>query len=129
MSVSVRERGGRSIGVVDGFRAFLGGILFIITTPSVWMYALVPILMVFVLGTVLATLGVWGSFHLGDAIFSPTDGMAAQFGGWLVKGILTLIALLLAFLIALGLAQPLSGLALDAIVRAQEYALYGWTTP
>src|SRR5438874_2067149 len=116
-------------GPADGFRAFVGGIAFILTTPRVWGYALVPITMVLMLLLALGGLGVWGALRAGDTLLGVPEGTWGQAARWLVKLGLAAVALLLAALGALGLAQPFSGFALDAIVSAQERALTGAASP
>ena len=48
-------------GVLQGLGAVFDGIGFIIGTPSVWGYALVPMLMVLLLGSGLTVLAIWGA--------------------------------------------------------------------
>lgn len=116
-------------GIGGGLRAFLGGIQFIATTPSVWGYALVPVAMMAVLATGFSVLGVWGASHVVESLVPPDVGWLGWLGGWVLKVFLWVAALLLAFFLALSLAQPLSGFALEAIARAQEHALTGRRTP
>ena len=116
------------LGVLDGLRAFAGGIGFVVGTPGVWGYALVPAGVVFMLGVVFLVLGIWGALHTGDALVGAPASFVGHVGFWLLKAVLLLVAVLLAALLALCLAQPLAGFALEAIVRAQERALTGRTT-
>src|SRR2546429_888104 len=108
--------------VWDGFRAFVGGCGFVITTPRVWGYAMVPVVVATVLGTIIGALGIWGSWHAASALFSGETG-AAEAGRWIVTVLFAIVAMLVALILALSLAQPFSGFALDAIVRKQEQAL------
>lgn len=118
-------------GFGQGLEAFLGGITFIITTPSVWLHALVPALMVLVLACAFGWLGLWGAGRATDALLGQTTGFWTTVGSWLLTIVLALAAVLLALLVAVTLAQPLSVFALEAIVRAQERALGvpGWPPP
>jgi CysZ protein len=116
-------------GPADGLHAFFGGIGFIVGTPSVWGYALVPAAIALVLLIGLCGLGLWGVWHGLDAYLGELSGFWATTGAWLLKGILTLLSPLLAILLALLLAQPFSGFALEGIVRAQERALGQWPSP
>jgi CysZ protein len=110
-------------GVAAGLRAFLGGIDFVATTPGVWGYALVPVGVFFVLGTCFGLVGIWAAIMAGTAfVGGPTGAMGAA-GRWLLTICFSLVGLLVALFVSLGLAQPLSGFALNAIVRAQERAL------
>jgi CysZ protein len=115
-------------GIGTGLRAFAGGIGFVLTTPSLWGYALVPVVMMFLLTCGLGLLGIWGSARLSAGLFGEDLGIWQQLGSWLVTGIFALGAALVAVLLALALAQPLSGFALEAIVQAQERALTGHAT-
>ena len=118
-----RPKTARASGFGEGFEAFLGGINFIITTPSVWLYALVPALMVLVLSCGLSWLGVWGAGQAVSALIGPTSGFWSTAGSWLLTVLLAVAAVLFALLLAVILAQPFSVFALEAIVQAQEKAL------
>jgi CysZ protein len=115
--------------MVAGLRAFVGGIGFILTTPAVWLYALVPALLLLVLGCGLSCAGVLGAAHLTDVMLGAPVQAWQHVGSWLLTGVLALLALWLAWLLALVLAQPLSGFALEAIARAQHHALFGDAPP
>jgi len=116
------------LGLFNGLRAFVGGIGFIVGTPSVWGYALVPVAMVLFLTAGFGILGIWGASHVGDAVFG-SYGTWGHLGNWALTIILALAAVLFAILLAICLAQPFSGFALEAIVSARENALTGWTNP
>lgn len=106
----------------DGGRAFFAGCGFVITNPRVWPAAMVPVLVAFFLGTGLGVLGIWIAHRSADAILSGESGWA-EAGRWAITILFGLVALMVALLLALSLAQPLSGFALDSIVRRQEKAL------
>ena len=108
--------------VWDGVRAFFGGCGFIVTTPRVWPFAMVPVLVALFLATGIGALGIWGAWRAALAILSG-DSAWAETGRWLIAIVFGLVALLVALLVAISLAQPLSGFALDYIVRRQERAL------
>jgi CysZ protein len=116
-------------GFGEGFEAFLGGINFIITTPSVWLHALVPALLVLVLACGLSWLGVWGAGHTVNAFLGPSSGFWSTAGSWILTIILAVAAVLFALLLAVILAQPFSVFALEAIVQAQERALGARSAP
>jgi len=103
-----------------GLRAFLGGVGFIIGTPGVWGWALVPAFLALVMLIVSCSLGLWAGSHLADWLMGEVTGFWATTGSWLLKTGLWLLAIILSLLLALFLTQPLSGFALEAIVRAQE---------
>jgi CysZ protein len=112
------------LSLADGFRAYFGGIGFVVGTPGLWGYAAVPVVVLAVLGTGLGALGVWGSAALSHAIVGD-GGTAAEVGRWTLTALLAIVAFLVAFLIAFALAQPISGFALEAISQRQEKALAG----
>jgi CysZ protein len=113
-----------SPGVLDGMRAFGGGIGFILVTPSVWGWSLVPIGFMALLSLGLCGLSWWGAWEASKALVGET-----RVGIWALTGLLGLLGATLAVLIALTLAQPCAGFALEAISRAQERALLGWASP
>jgi CysZ protein len=115
--------------MIEGLRAVLGGIGFVLLTPRVWPHTAVPMVMLTVLACGLGGLGVWGANWITGTLTGNPEGVWGQVGSWLLTVLLALAALLAALLLALVLAQPLSGFALDAIVRAQERALLGHITP
>ncbi|HEV3117641.1 MAG TPA: EI24 domain-containing protein [Gemmataceae bacterium] len=117
------------LGAGSGLRAFAGGIAFVISTPGVWGYALVPAAMMLVLACGLGGLGVWGAVKLGGGIGPEPNGILGGAGLFVIDLLLIVSALLLALVLSVGLAQPLSSLALFAIVDAQQRALTGITTP
>src|SRR5947209_19761692 len=117
----------RTLGIGDGLHAFGGGIGFIAGTPRVWGYALVPMVLMVVLACGLGWLGVWAAGQAGTAVFGPDAGFWGQAGSWALSIVVGLVSLLLAVILALLLAQPLSGFALEAIARAQELKLIGRT--
>jgi CysZ protein len=112
-----------AVGFGQGVAACLGGINFIITTPSVWLLALVPALMVLVLACGLSWLGIWGAGQAVSVVVGPTSGFWSTAGSWVLTLIVGAAAVLFALLLAVILAQPFSAFALEAIVHAQERAL------
>lgn len=108
-----------------GLRAFAGGIGFVLGTPAVWAYALVPLLLVLVLSCGLGGLGIYWAPELAHRLAGRPEGALGQAGACVLTVLLGLAALWLAWLLAMVLAQPLSGFALEEIVRAQELALRG----
>lgn len=121
-------RSGR-ITVLHGLEAFCGGISFVIVTPRVWGHALVPVGMLLLLSCGLLGLGFWGSHHLSSWLIGPDPGVWGQIGYWGLMAPLLVVGFLAAVLLALSLAQPLSGFALESIARAQEIALTGTAAP
>jgi CysZ protein len=91
-----------------GAGAFFQGMAFIVSTPRLWLRALVPILAALVL------FGGFGALFIAGATLL-TSGLLV----WL----LAVPAVLLALLLGLSLAQPPSGWALEGIVREQRREL------
>jgi CysZ protein len=117
------------LGTVDALKAFGGGIGFIVTTPSVWFYSLVPVAMLMLVLAVVGGGGIWGAIKTGDLLVDENSGLWAHAGSWLLRVILILISLFMATILALLLAQPLSGFALEAIACKQERSLTGTNLP
>jgi CysZ protein len=103
-----------SVGFFGGAGAFFEGVGFVVGTPRVWPRAIVPMAMAAVLVVALGVGGVEGGMALAHRWLG--DG----FGAGLVGVLLAIAAVLLAVIIGVSLAQPLSGWALDGIVRAQD---------
>ena len=101
------------------------------TMPSIWRWAVVPILIALVLLGGFGALGVWGSIALAHAIVGSASGGVATVAAWVLELLLGAVSLMVAGLVALSVAQPLSGFALDRIARAQEKSLGGrdWPSP
>lgn len=100
-----------------GLRAFIGGVGFVVGTPRLWPLALVPVLTCLVLFVAFGALGLWAASQI-----PVTEGWSAV-GAWLLRLLASIVALLVAGVLGVSLAQPLSGWALDRLVRAQEQAL------
>jgi CysZ protein len=111
--------------MIEGLSAVFGGMWFVIVTPRVWLYALVPALMLVILFCGLSSVATPGVGWVTEALIGIPEGFWGQFGGWILTVLLWVVAVLLAALLALVLAQPLSGFALEAVSRAQERALAG----
>ncbi|MHB1424667.1 MAG: EI24 domain-containing protein [Gemmataceae bacterium] len=114
---------------LSGLDAFAGGIGFVISTPRVWGYALVPVSMLLLLSCGLMGLAIWGSHRLNTWLIGPDPGAWGTIGYWSLTIAFGVVGFLMAVLLALSLAQPLSGFALESISRAQEVALNGTAAP
>ena len=114
---SAIERGAAP-GFGAGLRSFFGGFGFVLGNPGVWPLAAVPVVIALGLTSLLA----WG------AIGVVPGWIAAWIG---TPGVLTtlaqiaagIVAVVLAILVGFALAQPLSGPALEKIVRRVEASL------
>jgi len=111
------------IGFWGGVRVFFEGIGYVVGTPAVWLPALVPVAMLIVLFGGAGALGLWGAVSAAAAIADGDAGAWHAIGLWLLRILFGGVALLVAALLALALAQPLSGWALDRIVRREEREL------
>lgn len=100
----------------DGTRALFGGLGFIARTPSAWPLALVPIaaagLVTVVLGASISALVI----PRVAAAIAPHSAVLAV----IAQILAVVLMLVLAALIGVGVAQPLSGPALNRIVRRVE---------
>ncbi|MBI5517017.1 MAG: EI24 domain-containing protein [Deltaproteobacteria bacterium] len=115
-------------GFLDGARAVLGGARFIVTKPANWPLAAVPVGVLFALGSALGGLGLWLVAHEAQQLFQGGSAWMAV-GRWVFRVLASLVALLVAFLVGVSLAQPLSGVALETLARRQEAALGGRAWP
>src|SRR4051812_22776843 len=104
--MQARARG--ALGFFGGIGAFLEGAAFIVGTPGVWGYALVPVLVALVLTTGLAALGLAAIVHLAHNVVGPDPSAPMTALAWLIELVLGLLVILAAVLIAFALAQPLS---------------------
>src|SRR5829696_3612747 len=112
------------IGALGGLQAFFGGIGFILTTPAVWGWSLVPVGFMALLSVGLCGLSWWGAWEASKALVGEEN-----LGTWSLTVLFGLLGAMLAVLVALTLAQPCSGFALEAICRAQERAMTGRASP
>jgi CysZ protein len=124
MAGPAKQRGRASIGALAGLRAFVGGIGFVLSTPAVWGWSLVPVGFMAVLSLGLCGLSGWGAWEASKALVGE-----ANLGTWTLTVLFGLLGAMLAVLVALSLAQPCSGFALEAICRAQERAMVGRASP
>ncbi len=110
-------------GFFAGIRALAGGVSFVITSPSVWGLSAVPLIVFAAHAIGLGWLGVVLAEKAATALVGTSPAALAVVGRWFVGAVVVVAALLIAVIVAFSLAQPLSGWALDGIVRAQERAL------
>jgi CysZ protein len=118
----------KSLGFFDGVGALFGGVGFVVGRPSMWGWALIPALVATALFLALGGAAVWGGSELARRALSGEGGWITA-GSWALRLVFWMVGVILAFLLAVSFAQPLSGFALDAIVRRQEGALGGRTWP
>ncbi len=126
--VPTLARSATKLRVIDGARAFFGGIGFVVTHPSIWGYAIVPVFVLCALTATLGALGLWGSWHLVSAIVSGASAWA-EAGRWVLELLIGSVVLITAALLGFAFAQPLSGFALEAISERQHVSLGGAPHP
>jgi len=121
---------GAALGFFSGVRALFGGIGFIVSKPAMWGWSMIPIIAAALLFAVFSGLSIWGSNELSHHLLGG-DGAttASTVGMWALRVVLWLVSIVVAFLVAMSLAQPLSGFALEAIARRQEIDLTGRQWP
>lgn len=106
-----------------GVKSLFGGIAWLAKTPPAWPMAAVPIAI-----ATLITAGLsYGCYtFIPDWVagaVGPAGGMLATIGIGVLKVVATALGVVVSVLIAFALAQPLSGPALEQLVRRQEAAL------
>lgn len=98
----------------DGLVAPWQGLGWLMSTPSAWPLAIVPVI-------VFTALVCGGTYGFGQLV---EHWLGAQSGWWVILRVLGwLAALAVAVLVALALAQPISGPALEALAQKQGAAL------
>lgn len=103
-------------GFVQGTSALFSGVWFVMRTPAVWPLAAVPVVIV-AASTVGLTVGVMHVLAPRiSAAFGPRLGILAT----LVEVVVAVLTLIVATLLGFAVAQPLSGPALNGIVRRAE---------
>src|SRR5262249_39462196 len=103
----------------------LGGIRFVMFSPRLWPYAVVPLLVMIFLTIGLTYVLLWAGSHVTSAILGEPTSAWARFGGWIVYFLVALTSFLIGAIAAVSLAQPLSCFALEAISELQDFALTG----
>jgi CysZ protein len=96
------------MGFFSGAGSFFQGMAFVVSTPRVWPRAAVPMLVALAVFAGFIALGIFGATRWTHGVYVV---------------LLAIPVVLLALVLALTLAQPLSGWALDGIVRAQRREL------
>jgi CysZ protein len=108
---------------VLGLKSLFRGIGFLVTTPGAWPYALVPLFVMLLLVTLLGSASIeWVPGLIRDWV-GPGDSGWAEAGATALAVLGTVLAVLLSGLLAFALAQPLSGPALEKLVRMHEQKL------
>lgn len=103
-----------------GVRALVGGFGFVLARPSVWPLAIVPAVVAVTLVSVLGWGGVELVSRIPESALAPSLPIGAGIFAEILRYVLYFGVLVLAFFTGFGLAQPLSGFALERIVRRVE---------
>jgi CysZ protein len=119
-----------ALGFFAGVRALFGGVGFVMSTPSAWGWAMIPVAVATLLFGCGGALAIWGGSALSERIVGDVAAHGwGALGMWALRILFWALGVILAFAISMSLAQPLSGFALDALARKQELALGGQTWP
>ncbi len=105
------------MGVLRGIGAFFDGVVFVVRTPAVWWRAAIPAAIALLLTVSLAVTGIHFALPWAHRTFG--SGLGEE----MLAVVLVALVIVTAFVLALALARPLSGWALDGIVREQQRAL------
>jgi len=108
----------KRVGFVEGLTAPFRGLGFLARSPDLWLYSIVPALVMIAVAAILASLG-----FVGVSSFVARFFEIPKWAEVLLKIVLYLVVIVLAVVVGFALAQPLSGPALDKIVDAQEKAM------
>jgi CysZ protein len=110
------ERPRRRPGFVDGLRALFSGFSFVVRTPAVWPLAMVPVVVASLVTAAIAAGALRLLMPPIAGAFGPRWGLLAS----IVEVVVGALAVLVAAIAGFGVAQPLSGPALNRIVRRVE---------
>ena len=105
------------MGFFAGVGAFFEGVGFVVGTPRTWPRAMVP------MGTALVLVGGLGAAGVLGAMSYAHGSLGEGVGASLLAVVLGAAAIVVAFVVGVSLAQPLSGWALEGLVRQQDRAL------
>lgn len=107
-------------GFVAGLRCLFGGFGFLLRHPRSWPLAAVPLLVLFALAGALSVATIaWLPGLVSDLVGEPSSTWGTV-GTSVLAVLSTIAALVLSLLVAFALAQPLSGPALEGLIRLQD---------
>ncbi len=111
-------------GLWRGIRCLFAGISWLLTTPSAWPFAMVPVVIALLLTGLLGTASVsWLPGWIEQLIGADSASRWSQWGARGVGIVAAVLGVVVGAVIAMSLAQPLSGPALEQLVRKREAAL------
>lgn len=117
-----RPGAARTIGFLDGALAPWSGLRFIVMTPAMWPLAAVPVAIALILLSLLSV-GAISAVRGAIEAWLPSLARNVELPALVVRGVLYVVGVVFSAIISLSLAKPLSGPALERIVRAQERAI------
>jgi CysZ protein len=126
---NARPLAGAALGFFSGVRALFGGLGFVVTTPSAWGWAMIPVTVAALIFGATGTAAIVEGSALAHRLVGESASPWSAIGVGLLEVLFGAIGLVLGFVVAMSLAQPLAGFALDAVARKQELALGGRTYP
>jgi uncharacterized protein involved in cysteine biosynthesis len=108
-----------------GIRCLGSGIAFVCGRPRNWGYAAIPAAIATTLGTIVMVSAYFLIALLVNKLFGVDPTGLKLVLAWLVRILCVPLGFLLSIAVALSLAQPLSGFALDELCRRKEQELTG----
>jgi CysZ protein len=96
------------------------GFYFILSHPSTWSRALIPALIFTLMLLFVSIPAIWIVHRTTNQLIESQKSRWMSIGIWLLRIILSIVAVFLSLILALLTAQPLSSPALESLVRAQE---------
>lgn len=113
-----REAFSGARGAWKGLASTLSGVRFVVLRPRSWPTAIIPAAIASLLFSACAGGLGWLAWH-------QTASLRESVPGYIVSALLMVVAVILAGVLALSLAQPLAGFALDDLSRMRETTMGG----
>jgi len=115
-----RTQDPRKVGFAAGLKAPFKGVGFIARRPNLWLLSMVPATIAIVVAALLGSAAIAWLPGLPSRLVGPASTWYGNVGATVVSIALTVIGVLLSIALAMLLAQPLSGPALERLARAVE---------
>ncbi len=115
-----RPAGPLKAGFTAGLKAPFQGVRFLARRPDLWLLSMVPATIAVVVAALLASASVAWLPGLASRLVGPASTWYGNLGATIAAVGLTVLGVLLSVALALLLAQPLSGPALERLARAVE---------
>jgi len=115
-----RPAGPLKVGFLTGLKAPFKGVGFIARRPDLWLLSMVPATIAIVVTAVLGSASIAWLPGLASRLVGPASSWYANAGATIASIALTVLGVLLSIALALALAQPLSGPALERLASAVE---------